>query len=329
MTALFPNLSGSGAFEKTLAANRLLVGNGGLGADPVAATQLYEEAAAGGSGAAATRLAVLAAVGVARDPSWSEALDRLTDAAELGDPSAQQQLAVIAGHSHERLPEGGGGRWHDMRVGVDLQKLLKPATLRRVSTTPSIAEIDGLVTPVMARWMIHRAEPRMERAQVIDYASGQMVPDPNRTGLSAGFGLLDTDLVMVLAQERLARTTGLIVHQQEVPHVLSYDPGQEFRQHVDYLNPEVPAYARELSMIGQRVATALTWLNDEFEGGETEFPRANKRFRRKPGDAILFLNVLQETKAPDPMSLHAGLPPRRGRKWILSQWVRDKIQAIV
>jgi prolyl 4-hydroxylase len=329
MTALFPNLSGSGAFEKTLVANRLLVGNAGIGADPVAAIKLYEEAAAGGSGAAASRLAVLAAVGVARDPDWGEALDRLTDAAELGDALAQQQLAVIAGHDYERLPEGGGTRWHNMRVGIDLKKLLKPAPLRRVSTSPSIAEIDGLLTPLVCKWLVHRAGPRMERAQVIDYGTGKMVPDPNRTGLSAGFGLLDTDLVMVMAQERLARATGLIVHQQEPPHVLSYEPGQEFRQHVDFLNPEIPAYQHELSLIGQRVATALTWLNDDFEGGETEFPRIGKRFRRKPGDAILFLNVLQETKAPDPMSLHAGLAPRRGTKWILSQWVRDKVQAIV
>jgi hypothetical protein len=329
MTALFPSLSGSGAFEKTLAANRLLVGNGGIGADPVAAIQLYEEAAAGGSGPAAARLAVLAAVGVARDPNWGEALDRLTDAAELGDPLAQQQLAVIAGHDHERMPEGGGARWHNMRVGIDLKKLLKAAPLRRVSTTPSIAEIDGLLTLATCKWLVHRAAPRMERAQVIDYGTGRMVPDPNRTGLSAGFGLLDTDLVMVLAQERLARATGLIVHQQEPPHVLSYDPGQEFRQHVDFLDPAISAYQAELSMIGQRVATALTWLNDDFEGGETEFPRAKLRFRRKPGDAILFLNVLQDTKAPDPMSLHAGLAPRRGKKWILSQWVRDKVQAII
>jgi len=329
MTALFPNIGGSGAFEKTLAANRLLVGNSGLGADPVSAIRLYEEAAAGGSGAAAARLAVLAAIGVAREPNWGEALDRLTDAAELGDALAQQQLAVIAGHDYERMPEGGGARWHNMRIGIDLNKIMKPAPLRRVSTSPSIAEIDGLLTSVMCKWLVHRAAPRMERGQVIDYGTGRMVPDPNRTGLSAGFGLLDTDMVMVLAQERLARATGLIVHQQEPPQVLSYEPGQEFRQHVDYLDPQIAAYRGELSMIGQRVATALTWLNDDFDGGETEFVRANLRFRRKPGDAILFLNVLQDTKAPDPMSLHAGLAPRRGKKWLLSQWVRDRVQPII
>jgi prolyl 4-hydroxylase len=27
---------------------------------------------------------------------------------------------------------------------------------------------------------------------------------------------------------------------------------------------------------------------------------------------------------PEPASLHAGLPPTRGEKWIFSQWVRDR-----
>ena len=325
MTAFSP--SSMSAFEKTLVADKVLIGENGEGADPATATHLYNDAAAEGSGAAAARLAVLAAAGVGRPANWNEALDRLADAAELGEKAAHQQLAVIAGQDPERL--GAGARARQLRDGIDLRQVLKPPPLRRVSTSPSIAEIDGLLTPGMCRWIIHRAEPRMSRAEVIDYGSGQTTADPNRTGKSAGFGLLDTDVVMVLAQERLGRASGLIVHQQEAPHVLSYDPGQEFRLHVDYLNPEIPAYERELSIMGQRVATCLTWLNAEFEGGETEFPRVGKRFRRKPGDAILFLNVDQNTKRPDPMSVHAGLAPTRGRKWLLSQWVRDRMQAII
>jgi hypothetical protein len=319
----------SGAFEKTLLANKMLIGDSGTGADPISATRLYQEAASAGSGMAASRLAVLAAAGVARPADWNEALDRLTDAAELGDKPAQQQLCVLAGRGHDQLPEGSGARWHGLRTSIDLRVILKPPPLRRVSTSPSVAEIDGLLTLPMCRWLMERGGPRLERGHIIDYGTGRMAADPNRTGLSAAFGLLDTDVVMVLAQERLARVSGLIVHQQEPPQVLSYVPGQEFRQHVDYLNPDIAAYARELSIFGQRVATCLTWLNDDFDGGETEFPRADKRFRRKPGDAILFLNVDTETKRPDPMSLHAGLPPTRGRKWLLSQWVRDRVQAII
>jgi prolyl 4-hydroxylase len=181
----------------------------------------------------------------------------------------------------------------------------------------------------MCRWIIARGKGRLGRGMINDYETGQAVPDPIRTGLSAGFGLVDTDLVVAIIQERLARASGLMVHQQEAPILLSYDPGQQYLPHYDFLNPGVPAYAAQLSIMGQRVATCLTWLNEDYDGGETEFPRIGWKHRGKTGDAMLFLNVTPENRRPDPLTLHAGLPPTRGHKWLLSQWVRDRVQPIV
>jgi prolyl 4-hydroxylase len=110
--------------------------------------------------------------------------------------------------------------------------------------------------------------------------------------------------------------------------VLSYEPGQQYKQHADYFNPEYPAFAEMLSILGQRAATCLTWLNEDFAGGETDFPRAGFRHKGRTGDAMLFMNVTQDQK-PDPMSVHAGLPVSQGRKWLLSQWVRDREQPII
>ena len=45
-------------------------------------------------------------------------------------------------------------------------------------------------------------------------------------------------------------------------------------------------------------------------------------------DALLFLNV-DARGQPHPQSLHAGLPPTRGEKWVLSMWVRDRVQPIL
>ena len=59
------------------------------------------------------------------------------------------------------------------------------------------------------------------------------------------------------------------------------------------------------------------------------FPRIDWKHRGRIGDAMLFLNVTTPDRQPDPLSLHAGLPVTRGRKWMLSQWVRDRPQAIV
>ena len=59
---------------------------------------------------------------------------------------------------------------------------------------------------------------------------------------------------------------------------------------------------------GQRIKTCLVYLNAEFEGGETEFPKLGLKYRGRAGDA--------------------GLPPTRGEKWLFSQWMRSKAQPI-
>ena len=44
--------------------------------------------------------------------------------------------------------------------------------------------------------------------------------------------------------------------------------------------------------------------------------------RGKAGDAIWFLNV-NENGRPDENTMHAGLPPTAGVKWLFSQWIRQ------
>lgn len=316
-----PDNSGQLLDPRVAEANAILVGGQGRLPDPVQAAALYRDAMAAGSGAAAERLAVMAAAGVARPPSWAEALDRLADAAELGLVGAQGQLATLAG--------GADRNWREIRKQIDIKALLKPPNLERVKDQPAIALIGGLATKAMCDWIIQRSTGRVERARIGDYASGKGVEDQIRTGGATGYGLAETDLVLVLTQERLARASGLLVGQQEAPFVLSYLPGQEYKPHFDFFSPEVPSYARQLAVMGQRVATCLTWLNEDYEGGETAFPRIDWKHRGRIGDAMLFLNVTTPDRQPDPLTLHAGLPVTSGRKWMLSQWVRDRPQAIV
>ncbi|HEV7689928.1 MAG TPA: 2OG-Fe(II) oxygenase [Hyphomonadaceae bacterium] len=313
------------ADQLVLAANRRLIGADGRLPDPAEASGLYHQAALKGSGRAANRLAVVAAMGVGRPADWREALDWLAEAAKLGDVPAQQQIALLSEHvpSDPKV-----ANWKGLRGSIDIDRLLKPPAARRVSASPTIVLIDQLVPPVVCGWFIAQAQRRLQQAVVGDPVTRRWLPDPNRTGMSAGFGLLDTELAMVLAQERLVRATGMVLHQLEAPQVLSYEVGQQYKQHADYFNPEYPAFAEMLSILGQRVATCLTWLNDDFAGGETDFPKARFRHKGRTGDAMVFMNVTQDQK-PDPMSVHAGLPVSQGRKWLLSQWVRDREQPII
>jgi hypothetical protein len=90
---------------------------------------------------------------------------------------------------------------------------------------------------------------------------------------------------------------------------------------VDFLDPSEPGYLQDLRENGQRAATFLLYLNDDYEGGETEFPNLSWRYKGRKGDALLFWNV-NASGAPDPRMLHAGRPPASGEKWIWSQWLR-------
>ena len=69
--------------------------------------------------------------------------------------------------------------------------------------------------------------------------------------------------------------------------------------------------------------TALIWLNDDYDGGKTDFPDAGVRVKGGVGDLLLFHNVTA-SGSPDERMMHAGLPVTRGVKWMASRWIRGR-----
>jgi prolyl 4-hydroxylase len=86
----------------------------------------------------------------------------------------------------------------------------------------------------------------------------------------------------------------------------------------------MPDAMTQVSRFGPRVSTILIYLNDDYGGGETEFPTIGWRYKGRPGDLLFFWNVT-EAGEPDLLTLHAGLTPTYGEKWLLSQWVRGRV----
>ncbi|GAA0613516.1 hypothetical protein GCM10009422_05610 [Brevundimonas kwangchunensis] len=300
--------------------------------EPEQAVEAFRAAQAAGSPAAAARLAVLAGVGLGRDQSWSDSLDLLEAAAVLGDRSAQRQLALLTSDVAvtariRTSTTHGPAVWAKARAGVDIDAWIRPPTGKVGSDAPRIVTFERFATPEVCRWLMRRGEGAMEPAMVNDPATGQPRTDPMRTNGVARIGLADTDVVVLLTQARISAATGLANACLETPNLLCYAPGQQYRPHHDFFNPAAGGFADEIAILGQRVATFLIYLNDDYTGGETDFPSVGQRYRGGTGDALLFVNVRPDG-SPDPDTLHAGLPPARGRKWVLSQWIRDKPQAI-
>ena len=274
------------------------------------------EAAAAGDGAAAARLAVLTGMGLGVSHDWGRAMELLGRAAELGFEPARDQIALLAGNS-------APGDWLEGARGVNIAGWLHAPRLRVLSEGPAIFAFDGFLAPAVCDWMIVRAEALVEPALVYDPETGSGRRESVRTNRAAQFDLGKMDVVLALVRERIARAAGLPVPGLEWTQVLHYAVGQTFDWHVDWLDPALPGYVADLAAGGQRIATCLVFLNDEFEGGETAFEAGGLRHRGRKGDALLWANTRPDG-AIDRSTRHAGLPPTKGEKWVLSQWLRGR-----
>jgi len=105
------------------------------------------------------------------------------------------------------------------------------------------------------------------------------------------------------------------------PSFSRYSDGQSYGMHNDAAILEFNVGGSRLLVRTDLAATLFLSAPDEYEGGETDFPMIGKRYKGHKGNAVFFWNV-EPDGTPDKRTLHAGLPPTRGEKWLLSQWIR-------
>jgi prolyl 4-hydroxylase len=286
--------------------------------------------------------AVKTAEGIHVPQDWNAALDHLQDAAELGSVLAQAELAGLTGHwkmaqailagraattpwrtqlrnaiDPTRWPRPGRSQWSRFRKAVDLEKWLTisgPAAL--VSEAPRMGILRDIATPEVCDWLIARSRPRLQRAKVygFDGKNAEVRYVDDRTNSDCSFAGPERDFFMAILRARIAEAMQMRVNAMEAPEILHYSVGQEFKRHYDS-NPDPDAPG-----VRQRVITVLLSLNDDYDGGATEFPLAGGQWRGHKGTAIYFWNVGPDG-GRDKRSLHAGLPVTRGEKWLLTQFI--------
>lgn len=281
---------------------------------------LLQQAMQAGSGEAVEFAAVIFASGMTGQQDWSQALDYLAHAASLGWMPALKQLEYLA-YPKER-PSAEGLDWRQLRQRIDIDRLLEIPERRSLCDSPRIRALDDFLPPRFCEWLINRARPRVTRARIYDRTNVEGKETDDRTNSSTSFALIDLDLILLLTQTRIAKLASVPLFAMEKSMVLHYAIGQEFKPHHDYLDPNQPAHLADMRQFGQRLATCLIYLNDDFDGAETDFPTLGQAFRCDAGGALVFANV-DEQGVPDPRTLHAGLPPSRGEKWLFSQWIRS------
>lgn len=280
------------------------------------ARRFLAEAGTRGHAAAAHLASLMLAIEPSVQGNWRQALAQLRHGAQAGHPIAQTTLTFIADR-----PDLGKD-WQRLHEAIDLKAWMAVPDVQKISASPFIAVAKSFLSPRMCDWIVERARPKLQPARVYN-GQGAASAAAGRTNSEMHFPFPEMDLAIFASLKRAGMLLGVPIQGMEPTSVLHYRPGQEFRPHHDYLDPRVPAFAAEIANAGQRVATFLIYLSDDFTDGETDFPQLGYRFKGRKGDAIFFHNV-DGRGIPDPRTLHAGRAPASGEKWLLSQWIRGR-----
>jgi hypothetical protein len=174
----------------------------------------------------------------------------------------------------------------------------------------------------MCDWLKQRAHGRLRRALIYDADRGT-VADHMRSNSIVTFDLSDMDVVQTVVQLRMAVCCGMPHAHAEGPTILHYSVGEQITDHTDFLNPGIEGYEQLIAEQGERLITFLLYLNDDYTGGETDFPRVGVRHKGRRRGGLFFANAFPSGQ-PDERMVHAGLPPTRGEKWIVSQFFRSR-----
>ncbi len=102
-----------------------------------------------------------------------------------------------------------------------------------------------------------------------------------------------------------------------------YEVGQQFKGHTDYFEPTGVDYAEHSQHGGQRTWTAMAYLNTVEAGGATRFPEIDKIHRPEAGKLLVWCNLTRDG-APNPWTLHHAMKVRKGRKYVVTKWFRER-----
>lgn len=144
---------------------------------------------------------------------------------------------------------------------------------------------------------------------------------PYRTSYSGDVDPEDSFVRMI--ERRLCDLLGIEAAWGETVQGQRYQPGQEFQAHYDWFDTQAFYWPEERKRGGQRCWTAMAYLNDVEEGGQTAFPDLGVSIPPQRG-ALLLWNNAQPDGTPNPLTRHAGTPVIRGEKYIVTKWFRTR-----
>ncbi len=188
----------------------------------------------------------------------------------------------------------------------------------QLADDPLVVVVDDFVTPAETRHLINQARQGLTRGKVTGDEGTKI--SAGRTGRVTWIKHDKTPIVRGLVK-RVSDVVGIPVSHAESLQVVHYAEDQEYRAHHDSWDLSTEKGQTRTAKSGQRLVTALMYLNEVEAGGATGFPKLKLEVEPVPGRMVLFHNTTERGDL-HVKSLHGGLPVIAGEKWACNLWFR-------
>lgn len=180
-------------------------------------------------------------------------------------------------------------------------------------------EVDDFLTHEECDELIRMSHDNLENSLV--YSTTEDLHDTSQRNSKQAWLTDDQSPVVKKVSDKVAALTGTDVGLQESLQVVQYPAGGFFKPHFDACGGDAEECERMNGALGPRRITVLVYLNDDYQGGGTTFPKLGVTVTPKKGKAAVFYSVDEEGSII-PESEHGGDPVIAGQKWICNKWVR-------
>ena len=185
---------------------------------------------------------------------------------------------------------------------------------------PIVHSWDDVLSPEECDQIIDLARPGLKRANVTDDGRGHT--SEGRTNDNAWLVHDHSPLVWEITH-RIAKMVGVSPTHAESIQVIHYEPGEQYSNHYDAYEHDTHQGDKVMKDGGNRVITALVYLNEPEEGGETELVNLGLKITPTAGRMLVFHDCYNRSATKHPDSYHAGRPPTKGEKWAFNLWFHE------
>jgi len=198
------------------------------------------------------------------------------------------------------------------------QRLAAVPGVQRVPTRElDLFILRNFLDPATCAALIERIDARRRPSEIADDVGIE------RYRTSETCDLDGRDPVVAEVDRRIADLLGIPAERGEPLQGQRYAVGQEFKPHTDTFEPGGYDFYVHTADMGQRTWTAMAYLNEPEDGGATRFKAIGKTVQPETGKLLVWNNLLPDGR-PNPATLHQGMKVRRGTKYVLTKWFRER-----